>query len=366
MARWRMPWHRSIGPIGLDLGTASPCAMQVRAGADEPVAAGAVAVATDATLVERAQAAADSLRRLPFVGREVVVGLGADSTHMLVARLPELADADAAGAIAWEASEKTGIPHDSIVADAVHSGSPANAGDARDEYILAAADRDEVTAAFEVLVGAGFEPIAAEPRFAAVARALGRRTRRGSDTDNVRAVLHVDGDRSTVLVLRGDRLAFCREISTGGATLDRAVAARLGIGEAAAHALRERRMAAIRGEGPAVEPVTEDAATAATRAALDALAGEVALCLRYFSVTFRGAQPSRVVLSGPNAFEPRLAGTIESACRAGVVAFDDELPASFLGAAGRVDGVGRDLAPWLVAFGLACRDRREARREEAA
>jgi type IV pilus assembly protein PilM len=366
MARWRMPWHRSIGPVGLDLGTASPCAMQVRVGADEPVAAAAARVAGDATLVERAEAAVVALRSGPFVGREVVVGLGPGAAHMLVSRLPELDESDAAGAIAWEASEKTGIPHERVVADAVRSGSPAHGGDARDEYILAAADGDELAAALEVLVSAGLEPVAVEPRFASVARALGRRTRRDSDADNVRAVLHVDDERSTVLVLRGDRMAFCREISTGGAALDRAVAARLGIDERAAHALRARRMAAVRGDGPSVEAVTEDAAVAATRAALDSLAGEVALCLRYYSVTFRGAQPSRVVLSGPGAFEPRLAGTLETACRAGVVAFADELPSGFLAAAGRVEGVGGDLSDWIAAFGLACRGRRERAEERAA
>jgi hypothetical protein len=124
-----------------------------------------------------------------------------------------------------------------------------------------------------------------------------------------------------------------------------------------------RRMAAIRGVSPAVDPVADDAALGATRATLDALAGELALCLRYFGVTFRGGQPSRVILSGTDAAEPRLAGILEEACRTSVVSFESELPSAFASSA--LDAFRSDdgLAPWTGAFGLACRSRllKEAR-----
>jgi Tfp pilus assembly PilM family ATPase len=364
MVRWRLPWHRSIGPIGLDLGAETPRAMQVRAGGDAPVAACAIRCAPTDGLVARAASAARELHRAGFVGREVVVGLSPADAPMLVARMPVLEGDDAREAVAWEAAERTAIPREQLVADSVATGAPSNAQqDGREERLVVAAPLAALDEALSVLLEAGLEPIAVEPRFASVARALARRARRDADVAQVRAVLHVDRAGSTVMVLRGDRIAFCREISIGGATLDDAVAARLGVSTEQAATLRMRRMAAIRGVAPAVDSVADDAALGATRATLDALAGELALCLRYFGVTFRGGQPSRVILSGTDAAEPRLAGILEEACRTSVVSFESELPSAFASSA--LDAFHSDdgLAPWTGAFGLACRSRllKEAR-----
>ena len=114
--------------------------------------------------------------------------------------------------------------------------------------------------------------------------------------------------------------------------------------------------------------MTEEASLAATRATLDALAGEVALCLRYFGVTFRGGQPARVVLSGPHGAEPRLASIIEDACRSSVVHCESELPAAATVAALGPVGASQtgEIADWLACYGLACRTRSLISMEEAA
>jgi hypothetical protein len=114
--------------------------------------------------------------------------------------------------------------------------------------------------------------------------------------------------------------------------------------------LRAQRIAASEGQGAPVDAVAEEAAAAATRGTLDALAGEVALCLRYYGVTFRGGQPGRVVLSGPHGAEPRLAEIVAGITRADVVSFREETQAALAR-----DGAG--LADWLTAYGLACRPR---------
>lgn len=358
MVRWRLPWHRSIGPIGLDLGADAPHAMQIRFGGDAPVAACVVRCAPSDDLVARAGAAARELRRAGFVGREVVVGLSPSDAPMLVARLPVLEGVDAREAVAWEAAERTAIPREQLVAASIPTGAPGTAQqDGREERLVVATALSPLEAALSSLVSAGFEPVAVEPRFAAIARALSRRARRDADVAQVRAVLHVDRAGSTVLVMRGDRIAFCREIAIGGSALDEAVAARLGVPVAQAAVLRMRRIAAIRGIAPAVDPVADDAALAATRATLDALAGELALCLRYFGVTFRGGQPSRVVLSGPEAAEPRLAGIVEEACRTAVSPFEGELPQAAVDCGLPTLRSDDGFAPWTGAFGLACRSR---------
>jgi type IV pilus assembly protein PilM len=368
MSRTRMPWHRGVGPIGLDLGAVEPLAMQVRLGPDSPTCSRVIPVLPDATLVERTAAAAVALRKSRFLGREVIVGLPADFVKMAVVRIPVLAGADGREAAAWEAAERTGSSRDAIIADAIPTGAPSTSQEGKEEQLLVSAPSEELTQALDHLIDAGFEPVACEPRFAAVARALSRRNRRDSDVADVRAVLHIDDRFSLMMVLRGDRVAFCREIATGGEVLDNAVATRLSVPVESARRLRAQRIAAVRGRSAPVDPVTEEASLAATRATLDALAGEVALCLRYFGVTFRGGQPARVVLSGPNGAEPRLASIIEDACRSSVVHCESELPAAAAVAALEPVGASQtgEIADWLACYGLACRTRSLISMEEAA
>jgi len=368
MSRTRFPWHTLIGPIGLDLSANAPRAMQVRQGSDTPLVASTVRTGPDAGLVERASAAVQQMRRMRFTGREVVVGLPSGVVKMAVARLPIVRGADAREAIAWEAAERCNAPRETLVADALPTGAPSNTHEGKEEHLLVAAPSEEVTEALGVLVDAGYEPVAVEPRFAAIARALSRRARRDADVTDVRAVLHIEQEGAVVLVLRGDRISFCREIPTGGATLDRAVAERLSVPVESAAALRATRLAAMRGLGAPIDAVTEEAALGATRASIDALAGEVALCLRYFGVTFRGGQPARVVLSGPHGAEPRLAGIIEESCRSTVVSCESELPPASAAANLAALGVAGtpSIAEWIACFGLACRSRALALAEAAA
>lgn len=368
MSRLRMPWHRSFGPIGLDLAADQPRALQVRIGPDAPFRAQVVRTAPGASFVERASAAAQQMRRGGFVGREVVVGVPSSFAKMSVVRIPVVAGNDGREAVAWEAAERCGLPREAIVADALPTGAPTNSQEGREEHLLVSAPVGDLTAALDAFIDWGFEPVAVEPRFAAVARALSRRARRAADTGEVRAVLHVEQHGSVMLVLRGDRVSFCREIPIGGDALDRAVAARLSVPIESAALLRAQRIALERRGGANPDSVTEEAALSATRATLDALAAEVALCLRYFGVTFRGGQPARIVLSGPQGAEPRLGSIIEEACRSTVVHCENEVPPSSTSAdfarIGAAESGG--IPDWLVSFGLSCRGRKLAANEEAA
>ena len=359
----RMPWQHNLGPIGLDLGADAPHAMQVRLGVDAPTAHCAARVETSPALIDRTRAAIHALRCAGFVGREVVVGLSSSCASMHVARFPTLESDDHREAVAWEAAERSAIPRESIVADSLATLAPSSGTDSKSEYLVVSANATELTDALDLLIESGFEPIAVEPRFASIARALARRVRRDADSNHIRAVLHVERAGSTVLVLRGDRVAFCREITLGGGALDQAVAARLSISVEAAAVLRDRRIAYARGVAPTIDPIAEEAALAATRPTIDAIANELALCLRYFGVTFRGGQPTRVILSGPHGAEPRLAGIIEETCRANVSSFETELPSAAVELTG---GSCETPAAYLAAYGLSCRGRAVLAKEVAA
>ncbi len=374
MARWRLPWHRNIGPIGLDLGAETPRAMQVCVGTDTPCHTAVARCSDDADLIERTACAVDAMRRARFIGREVIVGLPSTCALMHVARFPALVGDDATEAVAWDACERMALPRESIIADAIQTGAPMIAVDGKIERLVVAVPALELAAALDLLIDAGFDPVAVEPRFASVARAVSRRHRRGADVNTIRAVVHVEHANSIVLCMRGDRIAFCREIPIGGAALDAAIATRLSTSTAQAAQLRARRMASIRTENhgaptsarSSADAIADEAALGATRAILDALAGEVALCLRYFGVTFRGGQPSRIVLTGSHGCEPGLASILESTCRATVVGGEAELPHAASWSTKEMFAPDADFAPWTAAFGLACRTRVALQQEDAA
>jgi hypothetical protein len=53
----------------------------------------------------------------------------------------------------------------------------------------------------------------------------------------------------------------------------------------------------------------------ATRSTMEELGREIGLCLRYYSVTFRGQRPNKLRLLGGEAADPMLLGVLNAALR---------------------------------------------------
>jgi Tfp pilus assembly PilM family ATPase len=94
------------------------------------------------------------------------------------------------------------------------------------------------------------------------------------------------------------------------------------------------------------------------------LAHEVSLCVRYYSVTFRGAKPERCILAGGEASEPRLAECFQDALHlsTGVGRPLDSI-ASGGRASARVRGSGVE---WASAVGLSLRARDDVKKRRRA
>ena len=116
-------------------------------------------------------------------------------------------------------------------------------GEDRQEVLLIATSHDTINAWIEPLLAAGLRPVAIETHFMAQARVFGQREVPGM-TPPVRAVVDVGASGSTVMILRGDEISFCKPIAFGGEQLDQAVAEHLQMERAAARELRAARIAA--------------------------------------------------------------------------------------------------------------------------
>src|SRR5690606_11827152 len=101
----------------------------------------------------------------------------------------------------------------------------------------------------------------------------------------------------------GREINLIKPINIGGRHLHDAVSAKLGITVDEARALR-RRFESQDSEQPK-DPVRQ-AVFDATRGVVEELGREIALCLRYYTVTFRGHRPSSVRVVGGEACDTPL------------------------------------------------------------
>src|SRR6185503_637383 len=105
------------------------------------------------------------------------------------------------------------------------------------------------------------------------------------------------------LIAQGDDLLFVKYIDIGGQHFDLAIARHLKMDLQEAISLRKHngdRRAEMQ------DPEVSRSIAEATRPVVERLGGELAMCVRYHSVTFRGQPLVRLVLSGGEATQQLL------------------------------------------------------------
>ncbi len=352
----------SIGVVGIDFGARGVKMLQVRELSGEIDVVGAARVELPAA-GESDEAIAERFRTAfisgGFTGRKCIVSLPRADVRLHSVRLPKMTDEELRQAAVWEASQRFSLDREAMEVDFIRTGASPQGGENREEVLLIAAPHASIYSRLEPIMASGLRPVAIDCGFLAAARALSRQFRRESDRAIVRAVIEIGATGSTIIILRGDQVAFCKNIPIGGDALDKAVAEHLQLDVASARDLRSARLS---GSVPGAARITADEPTDravydAVRPLLAELTKEVTLCLRYYGVTFRGKPPDRLILSGGEATEPRLDHMMKQACKVPVV-FDDEQGTAVglhrkIGAAlNRQPG---PLGAWTVAAGLSMR-----------
>jgi type IV pilus assembly protein PilM len=353
----------SIGAVGIDFGARGVKMLQVREhnGQADVVGAARVALPEDgpgaeAQLVERLRAAFISGG---FTGRKCIVSLPRSDVRLHSVRLPKMSDEELRQAAIWEASQRFSLDREAMQVDFIRTGASPQGGESREEVLLIAAPHAAIYARLEPIMDSGLRPVAIDCSFLAAARALSRQYRRESDRSVVRAVVEIGATGSTIMILRGDQVAFCKTIPIGGEAFDQAVAAHLQLDKPSARDLRSARLSSTSpGSGQiSHDDPTDRAVYDAVRPLLADLTKEVTLCLRYYGVTFRGKPPDRLILTGGEATEPKLDQMMKQACKMPVF-FDDEqgttvdLHKKVAGVLHRNPG---PLGVWSAAAGLSLR-----------
>lgn len=352
-------------PIGIDIGASGVKMLQLRRrGRDMAVVAAArvdlPAAENDADQPQRTAALVSLMRRRldsgGFVGGRCVVSLDDRLLRIRSTRQPRMPDDEMERAIRLDAPGRLGFAEgEGAEIGWIRAGEVRQGEDIREEVILVGVRRGPVEDLVARLAAAGFRPIAIEPGFVGCARSFGRTQRRASDEQLVKIVVDV-GLRSTgVMLVRGRGAAFYKPLEIGGEAMTRASAERLGLEPATVADLRRQRKHDAAAGKPPSDPRVDRAMFEAVRPLIGDLAREVALCLRYYGVTFRGTRPEACFVVGGEAHEPRLAE---------LLGLELHLPTSVGRPLERVGiergrGLGEDTpgfhAEWSVAAGLGLR-----------
>jgi type IV pilus assembly protein PilM len=201
-------------------------------------------------------------------------------------------------------------------------------------------------------------------------RSFERSLRRQEDKERTVVFADIGGQFTTVVFGRGSDICFVKQIPLGGENFDREIAAKLGIEVSEAATLRsrlriERGLPALEAElmdrnpdkdSPSVDTTTRQVMADAIATVAEDLAREISLCLRYYTVTFRGKRVERAFLTGGEAYEGTLLNIL--AQRLAVeIEVAQPLKGFDLSAKGmhiNLDGDRRGLlCEWAVAVGLS-------------
>jgi type IV pilus assembly protein PilM len=320
---------RRVQPIGLDIGHDSVKLIQleVREGAlfvrcmarKMLIGGGDPAATRDGELI-RPQAI-EAIRQLlsdnEFKGRAVVTTLPRQIVQVKNLRLPMMPAAEMASVVQFEARNIFTFDQQEGRVDFIPAGEVRHGSEVRQEVIALGAKLADIDRFLEQLhpSGAVVESLDVEP--CALYRCIARFVRRRDDEQEIHVLIDVGMHRTQVLIGKGRDISFFKSIDIGGGRFNESVSRKLGITIEEARTLR-RRIAAAPSDASR-DPVRQ-AVFDATRSTMEELTKEISLCLRYYSVTFRGQRPGRVRLMGGEAHDPQLVSILSAALNISVEA----------------------------------------------
>lgn len=304
----------------------------------------------------RLPAAVELIRRMfrqgTFRGREVVVSLPREVIHVKNLRLPMIPPHELGAAVKFEA--RNIFPFDTEQAH-VHylpAGEVRQGSDVRQEVIVLAAKFADVDNFLEQLHRSGAVVASLDHEPLAIYRTLERFIRRREDEQEVHVLVDIGVRRSQVVIGRGRDISFIKPIEIGSKQLLDAVSTKVGITIEEAQALR-RRLTETEADPAAKRDPVRQAVLDATRSIIEDLGREISLCLRYYSVTFRGQRPNKVRLVGGEASDGQLQAVLNT-----VLPITAEPARALLSVdTSRMRPADRTgtMGEWALAFGLALR-----------
>lgn len=292
-------------PIGIDIGTRSLKLAQANRRGDKLI---------DAVRWELPFGNLDQTERIPdntsetiealksaisgrqFIGKRAVYCLGADQLKILNVRLINVDPGEVGKSIRNEVASRLNFSiHE---AEIRRIEVPDVVNDGVREFIVFACHRKAITRIIRIAEAIDLEPVAIDIEPMAVLRSTQFIRRRQEDQSERFIYLNIGYSHTLLSIFQGDCPLFIKYLPFGGARFTMALAKWLGVSFEEAHEMRrnnddrpiERR-----------DPEVNQTILTAMRPALEGMLSEIAMCIRYHSVSFRGKALSRLVVGGGEA-----------------------------------------------------------------
>jgi type IV pilus assembly protein PilM len=341
--------HRP-GPIGVDIGSRSVKLLQFSADGtkvretarwDLSVDRSLPPEQRDAQVVKAIQRAREGRN---FRGRDAVFSINSDNLIVQNIRVARAEGSELQRLVSTEAATRIPFPYEEAEVRFLEAGDVRQGDVVRREVILLACHRPVLQRILGIAEETGLRAAAIDVEPNALLRCYAKQLRRDEDQERRVIYVHVGASVTTALIARGPDAVFVKYLDVGGRHLDEAVARHLQMTLADASALRrhngdrraeQRDPEVARSIAESIRPVLED------------LVAGLSMCIRYYSVTFRGQPLAQLILGGGEASETLkqwLATRLDVPCQLGDPLRSYEKPAS----AGRA-------TQWDVAAGLALR-----------
>lgn len=197
--------------------------------------------------------------------------------------------------------EKCGLKPETHEIKFFSAGSIQQGENIKNEIILLAVNKEALNKHINMLTEAGVIAIGIEPQPCALFRSLQRSLRRITDREKACVFVDIGGKQTTVIIGRVGEIVFAKQIDIASEHINLQIASKLGITVEDAVHLRNKLNSEISDDQ--IAPAMKQIAIDSMNAVIDDLAKEISLCLRYYSVTFRGERPKNLIFTGSEAYE---------------------------------------------------------------
>jgi type IV pilus assembly protein PilM len=252
-----------------------------------------------------------------FHGRNVISCLPNDGLKITSLRLPEEQNDGIEQALRKEVAQRFGLDPDEDAIEYVVAGSVHHGDEIKNELIAFAADNETVKRHIEMLEEAELKPVSIDTIPCALFRSFERLLRRQEDRKRTVVFADVGNQLTTVVFGRRGEISFVKQIPIGGEKFNKEIAAKLGVDISEAEMLREaiqmekgssQQVPGLMEQSPAkdeqkLDSTTRQAIVDTVSAVAEELTKEISLCLRYYTVTFRGKRVNRAVFTGGGSYE---------------------------------------------------------------
>jgi len=355
----------SDSPIGIDVGNHTVRMIQFTRDGDRLVALAAAARPLDRELQHDSgeayhqaisHAVRDMLASGKFQGHKAVSCLPAASLQYKNIRLPKMPYDELASAVTWEAAERLKLSSGVMNIQFFDAGEVFQGQESRQEVILLAAPKKFIEEHIKSLQACDLELAAIDAVPAALARCITSAVPSEDQNDAVRVVIDIGHSGTKVLITRGQRICFFKLIEVGGRHMDDAIASSMELPASAATEVRREWMAGLS------TPESDARIISALGPVVQDLAREINLCLRYYSVTFRGRRPEEATVVGGESGNLWLWAKLceETGLKPSV---DEHMASLDLTPVNDIVGGPDQWAAWTVAVGLSQRQTSSPKRK---